>query len=245
MCGLVSGCSGITALGMAGSDGLKKSANLLFKAGDFAQAKERYTDALDACGAEVLSGCIVATEKSKAQLYANRAACSMQLGEPAAAIPDLDAAIELQPLYVSALLRRAKANEATGELEAARKDALFALQVEPESKAANKLLARLPSLLPSEPEPEPEPEPGPIEESEPEPVPEPEAEDGEAPVLSASATVARQFDERRLLREGEWDEWDQKMKHDEEGDDDQWLAETMEQQMLEMRSTLAASQTVA
>jgi tetratricopeptide (TPR) repeat protein len=222
---------------MQASEKLKLDANTLFKAGDYEAASEGYTKALGACVAEVMDGSVRTDETIKAQIFANRAACALQIGNAEAAVSDCSAAIELNPMYVSALLRRAKALEALGQYERARNDATFVLQIDPQSKAAKKLVARLRQPGSAEPEPEPE--------LEPEPEPEPPAVG--APAVEVAAAVGREksaaagagsaFDESRLLREGEWDEWDQLMEQDEQ-DDDAAMAQLMEKQIREMRQQL-------
>lgn len=232
---------------------LKEAANSLFKAGQFQEAREGYTAALGACVQEVMAGHITSGEKLKAQIFANRAACALQLGDYGDCISDCNAAIELQPHYASALMRRSKALEATGELVRAREDALFVLQFDPGNKSASKAIDRIKLPLAADftsaahtgPEPEPETKSstasacvervnvnsmlGSTE------VP---TRGGNQFGSAMPGASTRPFDESRLLRDGEWEEWDTLMQQDAEQKDDTALAKLMEQQMQEMRMSL-------
>ena len=151
-------------------------------------------------------------------------------------IRDCGAAIELKPLYVSAMLRRATALEATGELKKACEDLRCCLTIEPANSRATKALSRLQG---------------------PEGVADAVAEGAavekrvevataqeDLAAVAASGVLAKgksssdAFDEKRLVKPGEWDEWDAMMKADEEGGDEELLADMMEKQMREMRASL-------
>ena len=82
---------------------LKLEANKLFKAGEYQASCDVYSKAMGACVSEVMTGSITTTDEQKASIFANRAACSLKLGDHAAVISDCGAAIELKPLYVVGL----------------------------------------------------------------------------------------------------------------------------------------------
>ena len=206
---------------------LKLEANALFKAGRYEEARERYTSGLGAAVGEVVDGAIRTTEETKAQLFANRAACHLKLGDHAATIEDCGAAIELKPLYVSALLRRATALEASGQSKRASEDLRLVLQCEPDNAKATKALERAgggsggggggggggsgggASAAAA------------VADSSPSPAPK-----------------ASSFDESKLLKEGEWDDWERLMKEDEGADDEKLMEQLLERQMQEMRASL-------
>ena len=200
---------------------LKLEANALFKAGRYEEARERYTSGLGAAVGEVVDGAIRTTEETKAQLFANRAACHLKLGDHAATIEDCGAAIELKPLYVSALLRRATALEATGQSQRAGEDLRLVLQCEPDNAKATKALERAGGGS---------------------------SGGGSVGGASAAAAVAdsspspapkaSSFDESKLLKEGEWDDWERLMKEDEGADDEKLMEQLLERQMQEMRASL-------
>ena len=200
---------------------LKLEANALFKAGRYEEARERYTSGLGAAVGEVVDGAIRTTEETKAQLFANRAACHLKLGDHAATIEDCGAAIELKPLYVSALLRRATALEASGQSQRASEDLRLVLQCEPDNAKATKALERAGGGS---------------------------SGGGSGGGASAAAAVAdsspspapkaSSFDESKLLKEGEWDDWERLMKEDEGADDEKLMEQLLERQMQEMRASL-------
>eukprot|EP01045_Picozoa_sp_COSAG04_P006888 COSAG04_NODE_347_length_16110_cov_62.362411_12_plen_263_part_00 len=205
---------------------LKLEANALFKAGRFEEARERYTSGLGACVAEVVGGAIRTTEETKAQLFANRAACHLKLGDHAATIEDCGAAIELKPLYVSALLRRATALEAVGQSTRAGQDLRLVLQCEPDNAKAMKALERAGGGSSGGGS----------------------GGGGSGGGASSAAAVAdsspspapkaSSFDESKLLKEGEWDDWERLMKEDEGADDEKLMEQVLERQMQEMRASL-------
>lgn len=67
--------------------------------------------------------------RERAVYFANRAACHLKRGAHAEAAADCSAALEMQPHYLKALLRRSTAYEALDDLERALADAQRALEV--------------------------------------------------------------------------------------------------------------------
>jgi thioredoxin len=114
----------------------RREGNELFKAGDFAAARAKYTAALDAAAAiaakETADGNENPPESTTSRpqappppspppgaalLLCNRAACASALGDFAAALADADAAKALDPDYLKAELRRAHALRDLGRLD--------------------------------------------------------------------------------------------------------------------------------
>ena len=105
----------------------RREGNTLFKAGDFAAARAKYTAALDAAAAIAAKETADGNENppesppspppGAALLLCNRAACASALGDFAAALADADAAKALDPDYLKAELRRAHALRDLGRLD--------------------------------------------------------------------------------------------------------------------------------
>ena len=115
----------LTRLLRALRDG-RNEGNAAFKSGDHARAKEAYTAGI-AKAAESDPDRDTNDEDSEtlarripcALLLCNRAACSSALGDHASALADAEAALDADPTYVKAMLRRAHALETTGRLDEA------------------------------------------------------------------------------------------------------------------------------
>ena len=78
-----------------------------------------------------------------AAFYANRAACYAKLGEHSSVVDDCTAALDVQPEYTKALLRRALAREALDQPTEAYEDAKRAVALEPSDREAAAMLPRL------------------------------------------------------------------------------------------------------
>lgn len=96
---------------------LRAKGNSLFKECKYEKAIECYSEAIRA---------FPATSKEIALCYGNRAACYTNLNKPEEVILDCTKALEISPLYVKALERRARTYEALGRLEEAIVDATTA-----------------------------------------------------------------------------------------------------------------------
>lgn len=92
----------------------KNAGNVEFKTGKYDEAIARYNKAIDICPTENI--------EDLATFYQNRAAAYEQLKKYSAVKADCTKALELNPKYAKALLRRARALEQTGDLEAALED---------------------------------------------------------------------------------------------------------------------------
>ncbi|KYM81250.1 Mitochondrial import receptor subunit TOM70 [Atta colombica] len=92
----------------------KNAGNVEFKIGKYDEAIARYNKAIDICPTENI--------EDLATFYQNRAAAYEQLKKYSAVKADCTKALELNPKYAKALLRRARALEQTGDLETALED---------------------------------------------------------------------------------------------------------------------------
>ncbi|XP_012273313.1 mitochondrial import receptor subunit TOM70 [Orussus abietinus] len=92
----------------------KNEGNSFFKAGKFDEAILHYNKAIETCPTE--------NTNDLATFYQNRAAAYEQLKKFSAVKTDCTKALELNPLYVKALQRRARAMEHSNELEAVLED---------------------------------------------------------------------------------------------------------------------------
>ncbi|KAK9475182.1 uncharacterized protein V1510DRAFT_400849 [Dipodascopsis tothii] len=107
---------------------LKTEGNALFARQDYAAAAAKYAAA------------IAAAPRLDASFYTNRAACSLKLGQHAAAVDDCTAALEAFPgspaaLTVKALWRRGTAHRELGRLADARADWERALAADPANQS--------------------------------------------------------------------------------------------------------------
>jgi len=94
-----------------------------------------YTQALDVCPST--------SHNQRAVYFANRAACYTRQEEHAQAVIDCTEALDLNPSYTKALMRRALAYEAIGELEKALLDLQKAKELDPTNTSVAESLARV------------------------------------------------------------------------------------------------------
>lgn len=102
--------------GMSAAEIIKGDGNEAFKAGKMEEAVKIYARAIGACKdtPEDL--------KIKVDCYANRAACNRQLYLPEECIKDCTAALEIDPVNVKCLIRRAQAYESMEKYKKALDD---------------------------------------------------------------------------------------------------------------------------
>ncbi|CAB1353057.1 unnamed protein product [Coregonus sp. 'balchen'] len=122
-----------------GSMTLKDKGNSQFKSGEHTEAEESYTAALGVCP--------VCYSKERAILFSNRAAARLHLDKNEKAIADCTKAIELNPNYMRAILRRAELYEKTDKLDEALEDYKAALEKDPNLPAAREACMRLPQQI--------------------------------------------------------------------------------------------------
>ncbi|CAI9086859.1 OLC1v1020778C1 [Oldenlandia corymbosa var. corymbosa] len=115
---------------------LKEEGNKRFQAKDYAGALQQYDSALKL---------IPKTHPERAVFHSNRAACLMQMKpiDYDTVISECSLALEVQPGFVRALLRRARALEATGKYDMAMKDVQVLLSADPNHKDALEIAGRL------------------------------------------------------------------------------------------------------
>ncbi|XP_047234834.1 tetratricopeptide repeat protein 1 isoform X2 [Girardinichthys multiradiatus] len=118
---------------------LKEAGNSLFKAGDWKEAERSYTEALALCP--------VCFSRERAVLFSNRAAARLHLELKDEAISDCSRAIDLDPEYLRALLRRAELYEKTEKLDEALEDYKQVLERDPNNSGARRACMRLPQQI--------------------------------------------------------------------------------------------------
>ncbi|KAK4782975.1 hypothetical protein SAY86_007349 [Trapa natans] len=119
---------------------LKEEGNKMFQNKDYAGALEQYDKALRLTPK---------THPDRAVYHSNRAACLIQMKpiDYDTVISECTLALQIQPRFVRALLRRARAFEALGKSELAMQDALILLSVEPNNQDGLEIARRLRMLL--------------------------------------------------------------------------------------------------
>ncbi|XP_071689721.1 protein CLMP1-like [Rutidosis leptorrhynchoides] len=115
---------------------LKEEGNKRFQARDFVGALEQYENALKLTPK---------THPDRAVYHSNRAACLMQMKpiDYKMVISECSMALQVQPRYVRALLRRARAFEAVGKYEMAMLDVQTLLGSDPNHRDALEIARRL------------------------------------------------------------------------------------------------------
>nr|XP_046256635.1 sperm-associated antigen 1 isoform X2 [Scatophagus argus] len=121
---------------------LKNEGNLLFKNGQFADALEKYSLAIQGY---TDSG--IDSPEDLCILYSNRAACYLKDGNSQDCIQDCTRALELQPFSLKPLLRRAMAYESLERYRQAYVDYKTVLQIDISVQAAHDSVNRITRLL--------------------------------------------------------------------------------------------------
>ncbi|KAF7840578.1 protein CLMP1 [Senna tora] len=119
---------------------LKEEGNKRFQNKDFAGALEQYENALRLTPK---------THPDRAVFHSNRAACLMQMKpiDYETVIAECTMALQVQPQFVRALLRRARAFEAIGKYEMAIQDVQVLLGADPNHRDALEIFQRLRAAL--------------------------------------------------------------------------------------------------
>ncbi|XP_065078805.1 tetratricopeptide repeat protein 1 isoform X2 [Ochlerotatus camptorhynchus] len=123
----------------AKADELKAQGNDLFKQGEFEKSAKVYTEALRVCPVEYSA--------ERSILYANRAAAKTKLNFKPSAIDDCTKAIEHNPMYLKALLRRATLYEEADKLDESLEDFKKILELDPANVEAKAAQTRLPPKI--------------------------------------------------------------------------------------------------
>ncbi|KAL8161968.1 hypothetical protein V2J09_013457 [Rumex salicifolius] len=115
---------------------IKEEGNKLFQTKDYAGALEQYESAIKL---------IPKTHPDRAVFHSNRAACLMQMRpiDYETVISECTLALQVQPRFGRALLRRARAYEATGKYEMAMQDVQSLLGSDPKHGDALEIARRL------------------------------------------------------------------------------------------------------
>ncbi|BAT77340.1 hypothetical protein LR48_Vigan01g323000 [Vigna angularis] len=119
---------------------MKEEGNRRFQNKDYAGALEQYESALRLTPK---------THPDRAVFHSNRAACLMQMKpiDYEAVISECTMALQVQPRFVRALLRRARSFEAVGKYEMAVQDVQFLLGADPGNRDALEIAQRLRTAL--------------------------------------------------------------------------------------------------
>ncbi|XP_019946824.2 sperm-associated antigen 1 isoform X1 [Paralichthys olivaceus] len=121
---------------------LKNEGNLLFKNGQFSDALEKYSQAIQG-----YSDSGIDSPEDLCILYSNRAACYLKDGNSQDCIQDCTRALELQPFFLKPLLRRAMAYESLERYRQAYVDYKTVLQIDISVQAAHDSANRITRLL--------------------------------------------------------------------------------------------------
>jgi len=117
----------------------KIEGNALYTDGKIRDACDKYTSGLRVCPLKF--------SQERAVLYANRGQMKKVLGLNDHAIKNCSKAIELNPTYLKALLRRAEIYDETDKLDEALKDYQNVIELDPKNVAANKAVRELPARI--------------------------------------------------------------------------------------------------
>ncbi|KAG0504312.1 hypothetical protein KC19_N042800 [Ceratodon purpureus] len=117
----------------------KSQGNSLYVAGKYSEALECYASALEGVANDP------SANELRAQCYSNRAICEINLKNYKDAVTESTKALELDPNYVKALMRRAQANESleNGSVTDLKK----ALELDPSNKVARVSIIRLEPIV--------------------------------------------------------------------------------------------------
>ncbi|EIE22825.1 TPR protein [Coccomyxa subellipsoidea C-169] len=114
---------------------LKKEGNELYAINDIDGAVAKYEEALQKAPE--------ASTKQRAVYYANLAACHLKCRQFEDAVQDSTAALELDPDYVKALMRRSAAYEELDDMEHSLADSQKVIELDPDNTLAKNTVLRL------------------------------------------------------------------------------------------------------
>merc|ERR1712002_50712 len=121
------------------SQNLKDEGNTLFRDGKYDESILKYTDALEICPRKF--------PIERSVLYSNRGACRLYLKQFDEGIDDSTKALDLNPNYLKALLRRAQMYEQNEKLDEALADYTKCLELDPNLHQARAACMRLPDQI--------------------------------------------------------------------------------------------------
>ncbi|KAK4337614.1 hypothetical protein RND71_042101 [Anisodus tanguticus] len=125
---------------LAQANDAKGEGNTLFKDGLYEEALPKYELALQAAAD------IPSSTEIRSICHANRAACFSKLGKHKETITECTKALELNPTYIKALVRRAEAHEKLEHFDEAITDMTKILELEPSHDQARRTVVRLKPL---------------------------------------------------------------------------------------------------
>ncbi|KAL2227993.1 tetratricopeptide repeat protein 1 [Sesamum indicum] len=125
---------------LARANDAKLEGNSFFKAGQYEEALTKYEFAIhispdDPSSSEVRSMC-----------HANRAACFFKMGKYEETVKECTKALELNPTYMKALIRRGEAREKLEQYEESIADMTRILELDPSNDQARRTIIRLKPL---------------------------------------------------------------------------------------------------
>ncbi|KAF8722528.1 hypothetical protein HU200_022355 [Digitaria exilis] len=118
----------------------KAEGNKLFGAGQYKEALSQYEMALQ------ITAELESTDDIRSTCYSNRAACFLKLGKHDETIKECSKALEINPSYLKALLRRAEAHEKLEHYDEAIADMKKVIELDPSNQQATRSLFRLEPL---------------------------------------------------------------------------------------------------
>ncbi|CAN6299014.1 unnamed protein product [Urochloa humidicola] len=118
----------------------KAEGNKLFGAGQYEEALSQYEVALQ------IASELESAEDIRSACHSNRAVCFLKLGKHDETIKECTKALELNPSYLKALLRRAEAHEKLEHYDEAIADMKKVIELDPSNQQATKSLFRLEPL---------------------------------------------------------------------------------------------------
>ncbi|KAL6853475.1 hypothetical protein ACP4OV_019504 [Aristida adscensionis] len=119
---------------------MQKQGNKLFAAGQYDEALSQYEMALQ------ITAELGSADDIHSTCHSNRATCFLKLGKYDETIKECTKALELNPLYLKALLRRAEAYEQLEHYDEAIADMKKIIELDPSNKQARLSLFRLEPL---------------------------------------------------------------------------------------------------
>lgn len=125
---------------LAQANDVKAEGNALFKDGLYEEALMKYGDALQ------LAPDMPSSVELRSICHANRATCFLKLGKHQDTIKECSKALELNPTYMKALIRRAEAHAKLEQYEEAIADNKKILEIDPSNDQARRSIVRLEPL---------------------------------------------------------------------------------------------------
>ncbi|XP_062074567.1 uncharacterized protein LOC133778602 [Humulus lupulus] len=125
---------------LAQANDVKLEGNQLYSNGQFEEALSKYELALQ------LAPEMTSSVEIRSTCHSNRAICYLKLGKYEETVKECTKALELNPSYIKALLRRGEAHEKLDHFEEAIADMKKILELDPSNDQARKSIRRLEPL---------------------------------------------------------------------------------------------------